>query len=343
MIPAPSFLRAYFPSDTTREASVRFEVQRGTEKIAVDIMRGSRGIRNTFSKWSLKEYLPPFYKEFFDATELDHYDRVFGAKGEPTDAEILGILARDIATHYIEIRAKIERRKELQCSQVLETGVVTMQNGDNLDYKRKSESMVDLIGAGGYWSTADTDVESQLKAGGEFIRRYGKNGTPEFDIIMGGSSWLALKKTNYFTVPANFRQVQLIDIRRPVATSFGAAYHGQLIAGPYILNVWTYDEIYEDADGNQVRYWPDNYAVMIPVSGTRFKVAHAGLPTVMKLADGTEFSETIARVAGEYGRYDLVDRNASAHYFFLMSACAAMPVTVDMIYTMKVLSDVEVG
>lgn len=337
MIPVSSFLKSFFPSKTTRKATVKLEVQRGTERIAVDVLRGSRGNRNTFSLWSQKEYLPPFYKEYFDATQLDNYDRVFGEKPDVSDAEVLGRMAKDIATNYNEIRNKIERRKELQCAQVFDTGVVTMENGDNIDFKRKATSMVDLAATGGYWSTVTATVEAQLIASAEFLRRTGKNGVPTLNLVMPGTAWVYLKKTNYFKDVANFRNVQLIDIKTPQSEAFGASFHGQLIAGAYIFNVWTYDEIYEDSTDTVNRYWPATKAFVIPTTGTRFTLQHAGLPKVMKAPANMEFKEAIARVAATYVRYNLIDANASAHYFYLMSACVAMPTTIDQIYTMQVL------
>lgn len=336
MIPAPSFLKTFFKVETNRKATVKLEVQRGTEYMAVDVLRGSRGNRNQSSVWSQKEYLPPFYKEYFDATQLDNYDRVFGQNPDVSDAEVIASMSRDIASEYIKLRDKCERRKELQAAQVFDNGVVTMINGDNINFARKATSMVNLTGA--YWTTAATDIESQLIAGAEFCRRTGKNGTPQFDIIMSGTAWVNLKKSTYFTTLANFNQVSLIDIKRPQTTAFGASYHGQITAGAYLFNVWTYDEVYQNESGTITRYWPEKKVVIIPTAGTQFKLSHGGLPMVMKAPGNAEFSETINNVAGEYARYNLIDANASAHYFYLMTACVAIPVTVDMIYTMQVIA-----
>lgn len=334
MITVPSFLRTFFPTRTYRTLTVQLEVRRGTEKIAVDVIRGERGNRNTFSNWTGKEYLPPYYKEFTDATQLDHYDRVLGQLADGTAINQAGMLARSIAEKNMELRNKIERAKELQCSQVLETGVVTMVNGDNIDFKRKAASMVDLGPNGGYWSDTAATVENQLKAGAEFIRQKGKNGTPEFNLVMSGDAYLYLKATNFFIKYADHRNVVLIDIKMPQTQAFGASYHGTITAGAYKFHIWTYDEGYENDQDVFTKYFPSTKAFIVPVKGTDFEMSHGAVPSVMQR--GTE--QFIAPVAGEYITYDNIDKNNMAHYFYVMSAPVALPITVDMIYTMQVLA-----
>jgi hypothetical protein len=331
-IPAPSFLRSFFKKQIYNSLTVQLEVERGTETIAADIVRGARGERNTFSVGTAKEFLPPYYKLYFDATQLDHYDNVIGQNATGRAITQAGLLGKSAAKKTVELRKKIERRIELQAGQVFDTGVVTLENGDDVDFKRKAGSLVDLVGSGGYWTVAATDIESQLIAGMEFIRKQGKNGTPEANLVMSGASWIDVKKSDYFKNTANFQQVSLIDIKMPQTSAFGAGYHGVITAGAYKIHVWTYDEVYEEPVGTFKRYMPANKAVLIPVKGTQFETAYTAVPSVMK-ANGREF---IGQVSGDYILYDNVDKNNMAHYFYVMSAPINIPISVDMIYTMQV-------
>lgn len=334
-IPVSGFLRSFFSSMTSDTKYVSIEVQRGTEKIAVDVLRGVAGKRNTFSKSSEKFFQPPMYNENFDATQLDRYDLVFGQNANISPATI-GYLSSDVADKYIQIRDKIERAKELQAAQVFETGVVVTNQGDNIDFKRKSTSLVDL--KANPWSTASTDVEAQLVGAAEFIRKTGKNGNPVFNLIISGTAWIALKKTNYFKDNAEYRQVKLIDINLPQAEAFGAAYHGQITAGAYIFNVWTYDEGYEDANGTWTRYTNEKKMVIIPTMGAKFVFSHAGIPAIIRDMKNVEFPEYIKNIAGEYWMNNFIDPQAKSHTFELLSAPLAVPVTVDMIYTAQILA-----
>ena len=332
-IPAPSFLKSFFPSKAYTAATINIEVSRGTERIAVDVLRGTRGNRNSFSRSTEKEFLPPFYKEYFDATNLDNYDRMFGQSDTVVNAQIVGMLSRNVADKYLELRKKIERAKEFQSSQALETGVVTLVNGDSIDYKRKAGSLVDLATK---WNDETAPIEKDLINAAEFIRNEGKNGTPIFNLILSGQSWIDIKNSNYFDKVANFRQVQLIDVKMPVKQSFGAGFMGQITAGAYIFNVWTYDEVYENSDGNIQRFWPASKAVVLPTEGLRFEMSHAAVPAIIRDKSQAEFREFIGRISGEYYRTNHIDKNAMAHYFFLMSAAVALPISIDMIYTMQV-------
>ena len=335
-IPVPSFLKSFFNVSKFDSKTVSIEVERMDEYIAADVLRGTDGNRNTFSKFSEKEYMPPFFNENFDATSLDRYDRVFGSDVSFT-AKTIGYLANDVSKKLLELRKKIDRAKEKMCSQVFETGIVTMVNGDSIDYNRRATSMIDLNANGGYWSVISATIEEQLVAGAEFIRTYGKSGVPEFDLVMSGTAWLALKKSNFFTTNANFNKVNLADIRRPQKTAFGSGYHGQIDAGAYTCNIWTYDEFYKSTDGVITRYWDEDYAFMVPVSGTRFEMPHAGIPAIIRDKKNAEFPEYISQQAAEYWINNYIDPKGKSHTFEVMSAPLPVPVTFDMIYTMRVL------
>jgi len=142
--PTPkSFLRSFFKETTSSTKEISIEVQRGTEKIAVDVERGEKGNANKFAKSTEKIIIPPLYSEYFNLTELDLYDRLFGSTG--IEESVLTNLIQDTIDKTIAIKAKIERAYELQCSQVFHNGVVTLASGDNIDFKRKNTSIF------GFW------------------------------------------------------------------------------------------------------------------------------------------------------------------------------------------------
>jgi hypothetical protein len=335
-VPASSFLKSFFTVKTFPTKSVSIEVQRATERIAVDILRGTTGNRNTFSRSSEKEYIPPFFSESFDATQLDRYDVGFNQIGSAVP-QTIGYLASDVAGKLITLREKIERAKEKQCAEVFETGIVTMNNGDNIDYKRKAGSLIDLDTAGDYWSVAGADVDADISAGGDFIRQYGKNPVKELNLVMSGAAYALLKLTDWWSDTANWRRASLMDVKMPMADSTGAVYHGEISAGAYRVHLWTYDEIYEDAtSGTITRYLDETKAFLVPVKGTRFELVHAGVPAIIRDVNNAEFSEFIQDQAAEYYINNYIDKKAKSHTFEIYSAPLAIPVTIDQIYTMKV-------
>jgi len=336
-VPTPSFLRSFFTTVSKPSKFVEIWVQRGTEKIAVDVNRGGGGRRNQFSKESQKVFLAPFYDEYFDATSLDTYDNMVNM-GAP--AELVGSTVRNIGEKLQTLRDKINRAKELQASQVFETGVVQLNSGDNIDFKRKATSIVD---PGAYWGTTTTDIESQLIAAGTFLRTDGKSSAKVLNMIMSSTAWIALKKSDYFTKKANYNNVVLLDINMPIADSTGASYHGQITAGSFILNCWTYDETYETDAGVDTRYLDANNVIILPATGTRFVMAHAGLPKIIADPARAEFN-FINNMAAEFMVYNNIDTKRFAHNFGVMSAPIAVPVSIDRIYTLQAISaEIEQG
>src|SRR4051812_39660225 len=73
------FLMSFFPVDQSFTKYISIDVERNGEQVAVDITRGSEANRNTFSQNMNKTFLPPYFFEDFDATQLDLYDRCFGS------------------------------------------------------------------------------------------------------------------------------------------------------------------------------------------------------------------------------------------------------------------------
>lgn len=335
MVLPPAFFSSFFKPIKTTSKYVSVEVRRGTEKIAVDVLRGTTGRNNQFTRSTERRYMPPFFNEYFDATQLDFYDQIFGGNPNPT-VDVISGLAINVADKLILLRNKIDRAKELMAAQVFETGIVTMQNGDNIDFRRKASSMVDVSSTP--WDTSTTDIESHLISAGNFIRTDGKNTSKVMNLIMSSDVFIALKKSDYFKDNANYRNVQLIDINTPQVDSRGASYHGQIVAGSYIFNLWTYDEMYVNSNGDSERYTNSKYVYIVPVEGYEFVYAHAGIPAIISDNSNAEFPEFITQVASEYWVNNYIDKQRKSHTFELMSAPLPVPVTVDMIYTMQVLA-----
>lgn len=336
-----NFLGSFFGKATTTSKEVSIEVMRGTEKVASDVLRGTQGNRNTFSKSSEKLFIPPFYNEWFDVTELNHYDLLFGdAASAPSGAVITGMIEQALDKLNI-LKYKIERAYELQRAQVLTSGIVELKSGDNIDFKRKAASMV-AKSAGAYWTVNTVDPREDLQAGAEFLRNTGKAGTGEFNVVMGAKALAAFLK-NPFIVNSLVKDVKLIDLQLPQTNAMGGSFHGRVSCGPYIVNVWSYPETYENAEGVSVPYIDVNHIVMLPVSGTRFTMSFAGIPAIIRDARNAEFPEYIRQMEADYFINNYIDPFGKKHVFEILSAGLAVPVSVDRIYSSKVTGSEVVG
>ncbi len=328
-----AFLRSFFKNKITNSKTLSIEVQRGLEMIAVDVMRGTNANRNTFSKSSEKIFEPPYYYEDFNLVDLDFYDRLFlenGTVDEYSFTEWLGQVIEKLET----VIAKIERSYELQCSQVLETGIVTLVNGTNIDFKRKAASLVAYT-AGNDFSIGTVDPAKVLAAGATFIRTKGKSAGNIFNVIMGDAAFNAMMNNTLFRSRADIKNISLDVIREPQRNALGGVLHGEISGGAYKFRIWTYPEYYDTASVANNPYVASKKVIILP-DNPKFVLGFAAVPQLIgKKAD------VGAGVSGKRGAYlinEYLDEAATAHVVDVKSAGLAIPVAVDQIYTVTVLN-----
>lgn len=331
MLTPTSFLRSFFPDDIAPTLEISIEVERLGELVAVDVLRGTEGNRNEFSKSTEKVFIPPYYREYFDKTTLQLYDYLYSAQS--IDEGVFLRFIQSVAAKMKAIENMIERAYELQCAQVLEDGIVTMVNGTNIDFKRRAASKVDL-GGGNYWTSA-VNPFTHLAAGCTFIRQVGKAGGNVFNAIIGDDAHAALYQNADFLERQNLFNMTLDIVRPPQRNAAGGVFHGQVTAGPYRVNLWTYPEYYDtatpsNASPNQSTPYLDPKKVTIIPEDPRFKLCFAAVPQII---DGGQ-----TPVVGKFKWSEFMDeRNASVDVD-CQSAGVAIPVAVDQIYTMQVIA-----
>lgn len=320
-----SFLRSFFPNVVTPALEVSIEVQRGYEKIAVDVERNSDGNRNSFTRSTEKIFIPPYFNEYFDATNLQLYDRLYGAT-EINDA-VFAAYVNSVVDASMECRAKIERRYELQCSQVLETGIVTIDAGTNIDYKRKAASKVDRSATP--WTTGSNSPYTDLENGCIFLRTVGKSDSAIFNAVFGSTAWTALLGNSTFTGRNDLFNLRLDSIRPPQRNSEGAALMGQLVCGSYLVNCWTYPQYYDNSAGVSTSYINPKVVIMMP-EAPKFKMAFGAVPQLIT-------PNTAPRI-GAFIISEYTDERKKARDIVTESCGLAIPTAVDQIYTVQVVA-----
>ncbi|MGB0881884.1 MAG: major capsid protein [Vicingaceae bacterium] len=329
------FLRSFFRTVESDTKEISIEVQRGTEKIAVDVERGTSGNRNKFSKSSEKIFVPPYYEEYFDATELTFYDRLFLNNGT-VDVVTFGQWMQDVVEKLALLQDKIERSYELQCSQVFQTGIVTLENGDNIDFKRKAASLVDL-GAGNYWGDASSDPIKDLENGCKFLRTVGKMQGGTVNAIMGDKALNDFLNNTKVKERADIRNFSLDEINAPQANALGAAPHGWVSAGSYRVYIWTYPEYYDTNEVENIPYINEENVILLPQI-TKFTLGFGAVP--MLLGVGNKEGLGISGRRGAYMVDEYVDKRHKSHNFEIRSAGVAIPTAVDQIYTLQASEEV---
>jgi len=327
---ATSFLRSFFQVKESATKEISIEVQRGTERLAVDVQRGTEGNRNQWALSTEKIFVPPYYREYFDATELALYDRLFGS------TEIsLGVFTAfmdSVAEKLSILQDKIERAYELQCGQVFDTGIVTLQAGTNIDFKRKAASLLDLgsINSNRYWTdNTNSTPHADLATACDFIRQKGKSQGATLNAIFGATALSTFLGNTKVTTRADIRNFSLDNVAAPQRNSVGGSLHGQVSVGAYNVNIWSYPETYDTAGGVATPYVNAKKVILVP-ENPKFVLAFAGVP---QLIDGNSVPQKGAFIFGNY-----TDERNSAHIFDIKSAGVAVPTAVDQIYTVQVVA-----
>lgn len=324
--PKPTFIKSLFKDDLSPTRYVSIEVERNTEKVAVDVMRGADGNFNAWPKSTQKVYDPPYFKENMFVTEFDLYDQVIGSGGN--NPAMFARLVNQMASRANELKAKIDRGYEKMAIAVLETGIITPKQGEAINFNRKAGSIVDLGSAGGYWAS-NNDVFVQLQAAGTWMRKVAKCDDFIFNVIMGDQALADFLNNTKVLARQDIFHYNPDAIIAPTKQNSGAIYHGTVSANSYRFQLWSYPQYYDIAGVSTARLNP-KLATVIPAN-PRFIMAYANLPQLLG-ADGSVPAPMAYRMERFLNEENKTDK------FSIDSAAIPIPVQVDAIYTMKAVA-----
>jgi len=341
IIPVRSGFSGWFPEETTPTLEVDVEVQRDNDLIAVDVVRFTEGSKTKFSKLSEHKYIPPYFKLDYDFQRDQVYMNTIALGVGMGSANVNSVIAKNAFKAVNKNRDMIVRAIRKQQADVLQTGIVTMTNGDSIDYRRKASSMVNVDTAGDYWSVAATATPlTDIRKGMDFLRNTGNSGGSAVNVIMRSAAFEALLASAQVKDQGVnvIQQIQRINIGMPqFEGASGFAHHGIIAAGDFTVNLWTYNEKYTDANGATQYYLAENTVVMIP-EDFQGKTIFGGLPT---LSDGSVAGIPVDMptvVEAKYLIRSYSDKKTISSTIELSSAPLVVPFTIDKIYTMQVLA-----
>lgn len=327
MSPVTGFLRSFFEPVESFTKEVSIEVQRGSEKVAVDVFRHSGGNRNTFDRASEKVFIPPYYDEYFTANEHRLYDQVIASLGNGNDT-LFAQMTIEQSENLMELQKLIERAVEIQAKEVLESGVVTLKSGTNINFGRKAASLVDK-GAGNYWNTGTVSPFKDLENGCNFLRQEGKAHGAMFNAIMGSEALELFLNNTIVQNRGDIKSFELDTVIAPVRNSVGASMHGIVSCGSYKVRLWSYPQFFEDAAGAMQPYVDPKLVILLPEN----QIGKESYSAVPQLIQGGTIPQK-----GRFLVTDYIDEKHTAHEVHVKSAPLVVPVKIDQIYTVQVAS-----
>lgn len=322
-----SFGRSLFTEIETATKLASLISQRGLNLIASDVARGSRGNLNVFDKSTQNIVLPPYFNEFFNITELDSYDAL---TTEGVNAKIVwGRFMDDVANKMLFCMDKIDRRYELQCWQALLTGIVVLNNGQNIEYGRQAGSLVNP-GAGNYWADSNIDPYTALGRGSTWLNETGKIAGNTIRVILGESAWAdyvdndAVKARNLWL---NNNMDVIAD--KAVMASTGGVFKGRTTVGAFNYEFWVYPDFYEDEDGNKTKYVDTKKIIMIPEMCSN-TLTYTAVPQRIKPG--------IMPTKGKFLVWNAISEFNDAEFMGVKSAGLPILGGVDQVYTEQVVA-----
>jgi hypothetical protein len=330
-IKATGALRGMFKDNITRVMFPSYDVRRGSEKVALNVVLGHQGVRTQITKATQKILDPFYFRLYFDSTQLECYWNLFGSTS--ISENVMTEFVDGVATATKANQDMIERAQELWSSEVLEFGTCTSSDGSVADFKRKAASMVNT-GAGTFWADAGIDPYAQLGDGGTFIRKYGKYMGGVFNVTMGEQALADFLNNPIVKARNDLKMWKLDNIVTPDMNAEGMVYHGTITCGSYTMHIWTYPQFYEDAsNGNALTaYWPTK-KVVITVPNPEFQFIYAATPQLI-----TPGQSTASLIASKFVMSEYIDLKARAHEFHIESRGLPTPLAVDTIYTRQVVA-----
>ncbi len=266
------------PGGIFKGEKITMDIQRFGEDVAVAIEKCTGPNENDISVFSTKEFTPPSYGESFPLDVCELLNRMTGV--DPYSAEGIQYgaqLSAKMAQGFALIDAKISRAVELQASQILQTGILTLTDGNGatvytLSFLPKATHFPTVSND---WGQAGETPYDDLLSLANVIRGDGKVNPDQLFFGEGALSNF-LDNTKIQTQLDNLR-VNIGEIR-PEFNDSGATFYGYVWIGTYRFEIWAYPETFTDPQtGNTTKYIDDNKVIM-KSSRTRLDMTSAMVP-----------------------------------------------------------------
>jgi len=269
------------PENFHSSEEVEIDIVRSEEDVSIVIQDLSTGYRmNSDDLYTNKGFRPPIHKEAIPINSFDLIKRMPGENPFQSPDFRANVITR-MFSGMRKVERKIRRAMELQASQVMQTGVVTLTdiNGAalyTLDFAPKASHFPT---AGTTWATATlTEKLGDLIALCEQIRSDGLANPDELDI--GADAWENLLQTDGFLARFDQLRANLGMITPMESRGDGGIYRGVLELGNYRLDVFTYNGRYKNpADGVSTPFL-DPGKVVVRSTEARLDATFGAIPNI---------------------------------------------------------------
>lgn len=278
---ATQFLTRQFtlkPGGAYNGDKVAIDIERFDEDVAIVVKKCTGPNINDFDEFTTKEFKPPTYGEAFEIDVCELLNRMAGvdpftAAGQSYASQLVAKMVKG----FMLVDNKIQRAVELQASQILQTGTLSLTNSDGdvvyeLDFQPKASHFPTTSNA---WGGGSEDIIGDLESLAEVIRADGK---VDPDMLILGS--LALKHFYDDTKIQARLDNRRIDIGElaPEMVGSGATFHGVVWIGEYAFQIWSYKSTFKDPQTGVATKYIATDKVVMKSTMTRLDMTFARVP-----------------------------------------------------------------
>lgn len=296
------------PENFHSSEEVEIDIVRSDEDIAIVVQDLTTGYRaNSEDLYTNKGFKPPIFKEKIALNSTDLLKREAG--NDPfKDPKFRATLIQRMFRGMMKIERKIRRALELQASQVLQTGILTLRDSNGvalytLDFKPKSSHFPT---AGTAWDQAGATIVPDLVALAEQIRDDGLEDPDQ--AIFGTKAFEVALKDDDFKARFDNRRIDLGTISPFKMNGKGGQFRGTLDMGNYKIDIWTYGGRYKDPQTGLKVQFVDPVKVILRASGGRLDATFGAIPNIGAILNGGRgrlLPELPGRVSNAQGGMDL--------------------------------------
>lgn len=288
---------------------VEIDIVRSDEDIAIAVQDLSVGNRaNSTDLFTNKRFTPPIFAEEIPINSFDLIKREPGQN--PFESpDFRANVIRRMFNGMTKVENKIRRSMELQASQVLQTGIVTLkdENGVDLyvlDYKPKATHFPT---AGTAWNAGGADIQGDISSVAEVIRNDGLSDPDE--LIMGIAAYNAFSNDPAIQLLLNNRRMEIGAIGPMQNRGNGGTFRGNIEIDNYRYDIWTYGGRYKDPQTGVKTQFIDPASCIVRASDGRLDATFGAIPNIGALLGINNASRLIPelppRVSNASGGMDM--------------------------------------
>lgn len=270
------FRNRYFttlPRDIYPTSEVLVEYKKGSRKMAPFVVPEIGGIMVERDGYRAERYEPAYIAPerllTIDTLNKKGFGEAFDQERSPQDRQ-REILGEDIA----DLGERIDRREEWMCSELFTKGEICMlhkKDREKVLYEKRVLRFYEDVFDNEYipavkWHEKGADIYGDLDA---MVGMVTEKGNPVTDLLLGAQAVLSFLKDSVIQDLFNNRRMEMGQIDPKMLPS-GVGYLGRIVVRGRPLDIFVYDERYEDDNGEEGAFLPADRVILTAPNMGRF-------------------------------------------------------------------------